>query len=180
MYRDPNAGNLVIEGARLIFRNFAGKEGMYNREGDRNFSVLLDDELAEAMTRDGWNVKYLKSKEADEEPQAYIQVSVGFKGRPPNMTLITHNGRTALGEDECEIFDLIDIENVDLIIRPYEWAVNGKSGVKAYLKTIFVKILEDPLQLKYAHLEELPTSSGKVYELPVGPQVTVIDGEWKE
>lgn len=162
----PNDGTLTIEGARTIFRNFAGKEGMYNREGDRNFCVLLDDDVAMQMAKDGWNIKTLKAREGDEEghEQPYIQVSVNFKGRPPRIVMITSRGRTDLGEDECEVLDWADIQNVDLIIRPYDWNVNGKSGVKAYLKSIFVTIAEDELEIKYSDLNQLPTRSGKVLE----------------
>ena len=34
---------LVIDNARLIFKNFSGKGDNYNREGDRNFAVIIDD-----------------------------------------------------------------------------------------------------------------------------------------
>ena len=84
-----NDGTLVMEDARVVFRNFAGKEGMYNREGDRNFCVLLEEDLAEDMMADGWNVKRLKPRDGEEMGTAYIQVSVGFKGRPPRMVMIT-------------------------------------------------------------------------------------------
>lgn len=149
-----NENTLLMEDARIIFRNFAGKEGMYNREGDRNFCILLPEEVAEQMDKDGWNVKSLKAKEAGDPDQPYLQVSVGFKGRPPKIVMITSRGRTDLGEEECELLDWADIRNVDLIVRPYEWTVNGKSGIKAYLKSIFVTIEEDELDLKYADVPE--------------------------
>lgn len=171
-------GTLLIEDARIIFRNFAGKEGKYNREGDRNFCVLLDPPLAERMWMDDWNVKTLHGREADDPEQPYIQVSVGFKNRPPKMVMVTSKGRTTLAEDECEIFDWVDIKTVDLIIRPYKWDVSGKTGIKAYLKTIVVVIEEDELELKYANLEELPSRSGKVLELPAGHEDRTIEGEW--
>ena len=56
-------------------------------------------------------------------------------------------------KSQVETLDWVDILNVDLIVRPYEWTVNGKSGVKAYLQSIYVTIEEDPLELKYSELE---------------------------
>lgn len=153
----PRAENTVLmEGVRIIFRNFAGKEGQYNREGDRNFAVLLDDKVAEAMAADGWNVKWLQPREAEEgeTAQAYLPVSLNFtKGRPPRVMMITSRGRTSLDEDMVELLDWADILNVDLIVRPYEWTVSGKSGIKAYLQSIYVTIEEDELERKYAELD---------------------------
>lgn len=154
----PRDNTVLMEGVRIIFRNFAGKEGQYNREGDRNFAVLLDDKTAEDMAADGWNVKWLRPREEDadegrEEPQAYLPISVNFKGRPPRIVLITSRGRTNIDEDQVEMLDWADIINVDLIVSPYAWTVNDKSGIKAYLQSLYVTIQEDPLELKYSELE---------------------------
>jgi hypothetical protein len=146
---------VLMEGVQIIFRNFSGKEGQYNREGDRNFAVLLDDTIANAMAEDNWNIKWLKprTEEEGDTPQAYLPISVNFKGRPPRIVLITSRGRTNIDESQVETLDWVDIINVDLIVRPYEWNVNGKTGVKAYLQSIYVTIEEDPLELKYNELE---------------------------
>lgn len=152
----PQQDNTVLmEGVRIIFRNFAGREGQYNREGDRNFAVLLDDKTAAAMAEDNWNVKWLRPRtdEEGETPQAYLPISVNFKGRPPRIVLITSRGRTNIDESQVETLDWVDIINVDLIVRPYEWTVNQKSGVKAYLSSLYVTIQEDPLELKYSELD---------------------------
>lgn len=152
----PKQDNTVMmEGVRIIFRNFAGKEGKYNREGDRNFAVLLDDEVANAMAEDNWNIKWLQPREDDEEqtPQAYLPVSLGYKGRPPRVVMITSRGRTNLDESQVELLDWANIINVDLIVRPYEWTVNGKSGIKAYLQSLYVTIEEDALESKYSELD---------------------------
>lgn len=155
----PRDNTVVMEGVKIIFRNFEGKEGQYNRAGDRNFAVLLDDDVAEAMAQDGWNVKWLKPREDDadegETPQAYLQVSVNFdKGRPPRVVMITSRGRTNLDESTVEMLDWADITNVDMIVRPYEWSVNGKTGIKAYLQSIYVTIEEDELERKYAEMDQ--------------------------
>lgn len=148
---------VLLEGVRIIFRNFSGKEGQYNREGDRNFGVIIPDHAtAEAMLQDGWNIKYLKPREDDEEGEEtpWLSVSVNFdKGRPPKIMMITSRGRTNLDAGSVEMLDWADIQNVDLIVRPYVWEVSGKTGVKAYLQSMYVTIEEDELERKYADME---------------------------
>ena len=152
----PEDNTVLMEGVRIIFRNFSGKEGQYNRDGDRNFAVLLDDTVANAMAEDNWNIKWLKPREEeeDETPQAYLPVALNFRGRPPRIVLITTRGRTNLDEGSVEMLDWANIINVDLIVRPYEWTVNEKSGIKAYLQSIYVTIEEDALEMKYSELDQ--------------------------
>src|SRR5689334_13538701 len=138
-----------VEDARIIFRNFAGRELAYNKEGDRNFCVILDDVAAKQMLDDGWNVKYLQPQEEGDEPTPYIQVKVSFKNRPPRVVLITDTSRTQLKESQLEVLDWADIRTADLIARSYEWEVGGKRGIKAYLQTLMITIEEDELERKY-------------------------------
>lgn len=145
---------IVFENCRIIFRNFSGAEGKYNAKGDRNFSLLLDDETAERMIVEGWNVKYLKPREEGDAPQPRLEISVSYKGRPPRIVMITSRGRTNLGEDMISLLDWADFEQVDLIINPYPWEVNGKSGIKAYLASLYATIREDALELKYADVPD--------------------------
>lgn len=147
--------NLTIEDAQIAFRNFAGVEDKFNAAGNRNFAILLPEDLAEKMKRDGWNVKHLKPRDGDEVPQAYIQVSVSYKQKPPKIIQITSRGKTYLTEDVIETLDWVDIEIADVTLNPYEWEVNGMTGTKAYLSTMVVKILEDYLEMKWdAWLED--------------------------
>ncbi len=141
---------ITIEGARLMFRNFSGEEGQYNPKGQRNFCVLIDPDLAERLKDDGWNVKYLKPREEEEEPQAYLQVKVQFGKIPPICVLVTSKNKKKLNEEQIGMLDWVEIKNVDLIIRPYNYELrDGTKGVKAYLKSIYVTIVEDELELKY-------------------------------
>ena len=45
----PKTPRLLVEDAKIAFRNFSGKEGQFNAKGDRNFCLLLTDELAEDL-----------------------------------------------------------------------------------------------------------------------------------
>ncbi|MBP5596581.1 MAG: hypothetical protein J6Y02_14440 [Pseudobutyrivibrio sp.] len=151
---------LSIENARIMFRNFSGKEGRFNPPGRRNFCVLIDNQTtANKLVEDGWNVRYLKARDVEDDDQPYLQVAVRFDNIPPKIVLISGNGKTVLGESEISILDWADISNVDLIIRPYNYDVNGKKGVKAYLKTMYVTIEEDEFEKKYYDAPDSASSS---------------------
>jgi hypothetical protein len=147
----PDKDNTVkIEDARIIFRNFAGKETKYNREGDRNFAVVLPPDIAQQMLADDWNVRFLDPRDEGDDGVYYLPVAVSYKNKPPKIVMITSTARTHLDQESVETLDYADILTVDLIVNPYSWAVNDKSGIKAYLKTMFVTIDEDDLEKKYA------------------------------
>ena len=67
------------------------------------------------------------------------------------------NGRRKmeLNEDTIDCLDYAEIENVDVIIRPYNWEVGGKTGVKAYVQTLYVQIQEDRFAAKYDYSEPI-------------------------
>lgn len=154
MARDDQT--VLLEDARIVFKNFAGNEGMYNRAGDRNFAVVLDEKMAQQLEEDGYNVKRKPPREEGEPEFIYLSVKVSYKGRPPRLVLITksQNRRTVLDEGTCELLDYAELEHVDLIIRPYKWDVSGKTGITAYLKTCYATLREDELDLKYADYQD--------------------------
>ena len=151
--------NIAIEGARIGFRNFSGKEGKFNPAGRRNFCVFLEYDLAKALERDGWNVRWLQPRDDQEDEQGYLQVAVSFDNIPPKIIMITSNGQSVLDDESVSILDWAEIESVDLIIRPYQWEVSGKTGVKAYVKSAYIQIAEDEFEKKWANAPDSADNS---------------------
>lgn len=148
---------LVIDNARLIFKNFSGKGDNYNREGDRNFAVIIDDpNAAEDLADAGWNVRPLVSKDPDEEPTHYIKVKVSFKVRAPKVRLLSNHKQVFLNENTISSLDFAKIEECGVVISPYMWEVNGKRGISAYLDSMYAKIEDDPFADKYADYADEP------------------------
>lgn len=144
---------LQIENARIGYRNFRGAEGPYNRQGDRNFVVFLDEAFAADLEKDGWNIKWPKPNPAidpdEDQRQPYLPVEVSFRHQPPKVILIAGENVNMMKEDQLSTLDYAEIESVDVVINPYLWEVNGKTGVKAYLKAIYVTLETDLFTDKY-------------------------------
>lgn len=132
-------GVLEIDDARIIFRNFSGSPSKFNREGDRNFAVVIPNEdIANELVEQGWNVKIKPPREEGESPFMYLQVKIKFNDRGPILYLQTGDNLNRLDEESVSCLDNVDITSVDLDIKPYDWEVNGKTGRSAYLQSINV------------------------------------------
>lgn len=142
-----------IEGARIGFKNFEGREGLYNKAGDRSFAIFLDKQTADAMHAEGWNVKYPKERETvdpeEDTRDPHIQVSLSFDNYPANVFLISNENVTKISGEEVSMLDWAEMVNVDLVLRPYTWTVNGNTGIKAYLKAGYFTIQTDAFAEKY-------------------------------
>lgn len=130
---------LQIDDARIIFRNFSGAPSKFNREGDRNFAVIIpEQEIADALIADGWNVKIKPPREDGDTPFMYLPVKIKFNDRGPRVYLKSGSNIIRLDEESISCLDNVDIISVDLDIRPYDWNVNGMEGRTAYLQSIQV------------------------------------------
>lgn len=154
-------GILQFDDARLIFKNFSGRPTQYNREGDRNFSILIEDEvLANQLIEDGWNVKVKEPREEGDLPLMHLPVKVKFNERGPKVRLQSNGNRRFLDEESVSVLDSAYLIGCDLDIRPYDWVIqegtkNEKRGRTAYLQSILATQEVDRFDERFAE-EEWP------------------------
>lgn len=146
-----------IDGRQIIFKNFEGRGDKFNREGDRNFSLRIDNEdTADALVKEGWNVRIKEGRDEDEGPFMRLPIKVKFTNYGPNVYLRTGDRVNELNEESIACLDNIEIESVDMDIRPYDWDVNGRTGRTAYLQSMEVVQRIDRFAARHANNEEVP------------------------
>ena len=148
-----------IDGRQIIFKNFEGRGDKFNREGDRNFSLRIDDEnTADALVKEGWNVRIKEGRDEDEGPFMRLPIKVKFTNYGPNVYLRTGDRVNELNEESIACLDNIEIDSVSMDIRPYDWDVNGRTGRTAYLQSMEVVQRIDRFAARYANKnnEEVP------------------------
>lgn len=179
MYENNRLPELAIENAKLVFRNFSGAEKEYNRAGDRNFSVVIEDvNQAVELYNQGWNVQvrgsnpevkaalkafrtfpekvdYIMTNNLVEDSMFHLKVAVRYDKRKPLVELFTKaRKKTLLDEDSIGQLDKAIILSADVTINPSRWQTSQGSGVKAYLSTARILIQEDPFAEKWAAFED--------------------------
>ena len=79
---------LQIDDARIVYRNFSGTGSKFNREGDRNFAVVIpDQDIADELVNRGWNVKIKPPRDEDDTPFMFLPVKIKFNERGPKVYL---------------------------------------------------------------------------------------------
>ena len=149
-----DVNNINIEGAIVIWKNFSGERDRFN-PGKRGFSVVIDDAtMADELRNEGWNVKERPLQEgADPSEQEWTLPVKLNMNRYTQVWLIVGNHKTLLDENTVAQLDVVDIVNCDISIRPYEWEMSGRTGITAYVDSMYVTIRENKFAEKYADLD---------------------------
>jgi len=145
--------SVTIYNAKLMYRNFSGKETEFNPKGNRNFCIFLEEDIAKKLEADGWTIRWLQPKNVDESPQAMMSVKVAFGNYPPLLVVISDGRQTKLNEETINMLDWAEISSCDVTLNPYNYVISGRSGVKAYLKSLYATLVVDELAKKYNYNE---------------------------
>lgn len=149
-----NVNSINIEGASIIWKNFSGERDRFN-PGKRGFSVVIDDAvMADELRNEGWNIKERPLQEgADPSEQEWTLPVKLNMNRYTQVWLIVGNHKTLLDENTVAQLDVVDIIDCDISIRPYEWEMSGRTGITAYVDSMYVTIRENKFAEKYADLD---------------------------
>ena len=143
-----------LKGYKITFKNFAGRESSngYNRAGNRNFCVVLDDETAQQMLADGWNVRIKQFDDGSHRNTLQVAVRYDIDRFRPRAFLVTpkSNGKfikRLLTEDTISELDSATITDTRMVLNPSHWQnAMGNEGIKAYLTTGYFVIEKDPFE----------------------------------
>lgn len=144
-------------------KNNAGK--IINDEGNRTFTLALDDEVAQALADMGAKVKVLEPRTEEEEALKFVAVKVNPDcNYPPTLYFVKGAGK--LEEIPVAQYNLLDIamfENVDLVINLYH-SEEGKTTL--YLQKGYFTLKEDPITAKYRNYTPDSIAEDESEELP--------------
>lgn len=164
---------------QIIYRNFSGKPGPFNEEGERSFSILLPEETALDLTARGLNVKALRLTDPDDPQMYHLPVAVSYRRRPPRVYMVTGDGermplrKALLSEDMVGMMDNLELGECHMMIAISNYEVRGTKGKKCYLQSFFGHILQDELEQEYATVEDMVEDDLQQHH----DEDNVIDGE---
>ena len=130
--------NITIENAHILFRNFSGRESKYNRAGQRNFCVYIDDpDLAQRLIDDGWNIRVREPRDEGEPPRHYLQVAVSFDNIPPTIYMLTKRKKVKLDEESIATLNFAEIRKSSFPSYSLMWWPHWKKILSRTSSVIF-------------------------------------------
>ena len=160
-------GNLNVENAAMIYKNFSGKPTFVNPQGGkRTFSLVLNKEFGESLSEMGWNVKVKEVRDQLEEGEKtrtvswqdyvsmfstefdhaliYTEIVVNEESEyPPKIYKVSEfNGEKTMAlipPEQWGRLDESDLNNVDVAIHPYTHgrSIANPNAKKGYLKSMY-------------------------------------------
>lgn len=140
---------------KWAFSHFDGREDTFNAAGDHNFTIILPDDVAEEMLKDGWNVKTQPGYEEGDPPENLLQVKISYRFEPPKIYLIKGDRKMRANEIDLSDIRRDTCERIDVILQPSPWVHGNRSGITAYAKELYAQVKESRFSAMYADYEEI-------------------------
>lgn len=137
----------------IISRNFRGEKGEYNRDGARNFCIVLTPDEANELAARGFRPRIKPSRNNPDEVYCFIPVTVSYLNYPPEIYRVVGKKMTLMKESTVGVLDSSDIVKVDCTVNCRYWEVNGTRGIKLYVTVMYVTVEENAFANQYADYE---------------------------
>ena len=151
--------NIKIQNAHISLktRNFSGRKDQFNRDGNRKFTIVLEDqEQFEFFAQRGVNVKIRQFEDTNSgeiRDVGFIKVAVNLHSQyPPKIYVVNQNGPTELDESTIGSLDDAYIEKVNVILnvgRPYTIPNGGGEGRSLFLSELVATIGQAPERFSF-------------------------------
>lgn len=143
--------------AQIGLRNFEGREGRFNKDGERSFAIFLTEEQAVELINQGLNVKPPKfDEEGNQLGRSFLKVKVRFDIMPPEIFFSRgeedENGKIIiklLPMSELRTLDNADLEYCDLKVNVREWIKGPNKGKSVYLDSGVFIAKRNPMIERY-------------------------------
>lgn len=159
IFKEDNIMNYQLEflQAQIGLRNFEGREGRYNKDGERSFAIFLTEEQAIELINQGLNVKPPKfDEEGNQLGRSFLKVKVRFDIMPPEIFFSRgeedENGKIIiklLPMSELRTIDNADLEYCDLKVNVREWSKGPNKGKSVYLDSGVFIAKRNPMIERY-------------------------------
>jgi hypothetical protein len=160
--------DIILENGMIAYRNFSGRPTEYKPEGGiRTVTFVIPDEWADDLRNDGWKIRYEEKKE-----RFLLEATVLYRtkdGRPkdPKVFIVRDDNKLIhMTEETVGELDSADIVSVDAVIGPSRYNFGGKTGIKAYVNSLYIKIRENPIERKYRQMLDDMDASFNADDLP--------------
>lgn len=147
--------------AQIGLKNLEGREGRYNKEGERSFAIFLTPDQANELIEQGLNVKPPKfDEEGNQLGRSFIKVKVRFDIYPPEVFFsrgeLDNAGNIIIRQlpsSEMRTIDNADIEFADLKVNVRGWEKGPNSGKTVYLASGVFVAKPNPMMDRYTIVE---------------------------
>lgn len=132
-----STAKLVIDEARMLWPNFSGSGGYAPQ-----FNIVIpNQEIADALMEDvneygvPWRVKISAPREEGNDPTIYLPIKVGNYAE---IYVQTGNRINKIDLDDIGQIDNMDIEYIEVDVKPSDRVKNGSPYRSAYLDSMTI------------------------------------------
>lgn len=169
--RMARVNDINITDGEIAYSNFSGRPTQFNPDGGvRTVTFVIPYDAADQLIADGWKIR---EQQIDDEGHIRYLLEAKFtfrtrNGQPrdPKIFIVRNDRLVHMTEETIDTLDRADILSVDAVLGASYWEWGGRSGITAYINSMYITIKDNPVDEKYRKMLDqmndsiLPTDDG--------------------